>query len=239
MLNFSSAIVLRTVRTGDTTRIVDMLTEQFGRLSFVIHIGRGRSRAQSALLQPLTIVEVGFDYRPSAQFQYIRDIHRQQAYASIPTDASKMAVAMFLAEFLTYATRGEHEAALLYSFVVKSVLWYDAQTTAMPNFHIVFMIYVLRLLGFVPQAEHIEDGDFFDLQTGEYLSVKPQHDNFVAGDELRLIPLTLSVDYSTMHHLRMNRQERNRATDIILRFCQIHLPQFPPLRSLEVVRSLF
>lgn len=219
--------------------VADMLTERFGRLSFFVHVGRGTGRPSRPLFQSLTQVEVDFDRRPAAALQHVRSVRMSHAYGSIPTDMGKMAVAMFLAEFLTYATRGEREAGPLFDFVRKSLLWYDACTAKAPNFHLVFMIGTLRFLGFRPDIGRGGGSDYFDLQSGEYTAVKPPHPHFVGGEELRLMPLVMLLDYSTMHHLAMSRRQRNRATDIILEFCRLHLPQFPNLKSLDVVRELF
>lgn len=239
MLISTSAIVIRTTRTSDSGLIVDMLTEQKGRLSFAVHVGKRGRGASRQLFQCLTQVEVSFDHRPSASIQYIRSVRMLSPYSSIPSDPCKMAVAMFLAEFLAYATRGEHEDGMLFDYVRKSLLWYDAAIDTAPNFHLVFMINTLRFLGFRPDIESKTDAPYFDLLTGEYSSAKPQHPHYVSGDELRLMPLLLEADYSTMRRLAMSRTLRNRATDLILQFCRLHLPQFPEMRSLSIVRELF
>jgi len=239
MLSTTLAVVLRVSPSGDSGLVADTLTEQFGRLSFMVHAGRGRHAVSRTMFQPLTQIEIGFDYRPSARLQHVRSVRMSPPYGSVPFEAGKMAVAMFLAEFLVYATRGEREAGQVFGFVRQSLLWYDACGEKAPNFHLVFMVGVLRFLGFRPSARRRGGGDFFDLQSGEYVAARPPHPHFVAGDELRLMPLVLQADYSSMRHITMSRQQRNRATDIVLDFCRLHLPQFPHLRSIEVVRELF
>ena len=37
----------------------------------------------------------------------------------------------------------------------------------------------------------------------------------------------------------MNKEQRNRCTDIILYYYRLHVPNFPQLRSLDVVKALF
>lgn len=239
MLVSTLAVSLRVSPSGDSGLVADMLTERFGRLSFMVHAGRGRRAARRNMFQPLTLLEIDFDHRPSARLQHVRSVRMAPPYGSVPFSSGKMAVAMFLAEFLACATRGEREAGPLFGFVRQSLLWYDACAGNAPNFHLVFMIGTLRFLGFRPGIGRGGGSGYFDLQTGEYTAVKPPHPHFVGGEELRLMPLVLEADYSTMRRLAMSRQQRNRATDIILEFCRLHLPQFPRLRSIDVVRELF
>ena len=47
------------------------------------------------------------------------------------------------------------------------------------------------------------------------------------------------MNYENMHLFSMSRTERNRCMDVVLKYYTIHVPNFPELKSLEVLRSLF
>ena len=47
------------------------------------------------------------------------------------------------------------------------------------------------------------------------------------------------MNYENMHLFSMSRTERNRCMDVVLKYYAIHVPNFPELKSLEVLRSLF
>lgn len=239
MLATTEAIVLRTVRTSDSGVIVDMLTEAFGRLSFAFHTGKGKRGTSLSLLQALSIVEIDFDMRDAHAIQHLRSIRMAVPYSRLTADARRLSVALFLNEFLTYASRGCRGDDRLYPFVRESLLWYDHNANVEPNFHIIFIVGTLHYLGFVPNIKSLPQGDYFDLQSGEYTSTPPSHPHYVPSSDIALLPMILTCGYEGIHHLPLNRQQRNRTTDILLEFCRLHLPQFPELRSLEVVRSLF
>jgi DNA repair protein RecO (recombination protein O) len=42
-----------------------------------------------------------------------------------------------------------------------------------------------------------------------------------------------------MHLFRLSRSERNRILELLLTYYRLHLPAFPELRSLSVLRELF
>ena len=58
-------------------------------------------------------------------------------------------------------------------------------------------------------------------------------------DEARTLQLMMRMDFANMHLFRMNRQQRNRCVEVAIQFYRLHLPDFPDLRSLEVLRDLW
>ena len=67
MLTFTGAVVLRSLKYGDGSLIVDMLTEEYGRLSFMVRIPKtSKGRLKRQLFQPLSVLRLTFDYRQRA-----------------------------------------------------------------------------------------------------------------------------------------------------------------------------
>ena len=49
----------------------------------------------------------------------------------------------------------------------------------------------------------------------------------------------MRMNYETMHLFTMNRLERTRCLNIMNEYYRLHLPDFPVLKSLEVLKELF
>jgi DNA repair protein RecO (recombination protein O) len=47
------------------------------------------------------------------------------------------------------------------------------------------------------------------------------------------------MDFPTMHLYRLNRTDRNRIVDVLLHYYQLHIPQFPELKSISVLQELW
>ena len=240
MMTRTKAVVLRTVRYGDSSLVVDMLTEQQGRVAFMVKVSKsahGKMRKQ--LFQPLNVVEVDFDLRLKASLQRLRDIRMAVPLSSLHLDPYKLSIGMFLAEFLSHATRDEHDNQLLYQFVESSILWLDEVGQGFSNFHLVLMIRLTRFIGFFPNTEEMEPQAYFDLINGCFSSTPPPHAHFLMPAEAGKIGLLMRLNYKTMHLCAMSRAERNRCTEVILEFYRLHVPGFPEMKSLEVLRQLF
>ena len=240
MMTNSRAIVLNTLKFGEQQLIVDMLTEELGRVSFICRIPKTqKGKLKKQFFQPLSLLDAVFDYRQNARLQHLRDVRLSQPFTSIPFDAGKLSIALFLAEFLTYATRDEQQNAALFNYVVNSIGWLDGQTTSFANFHLVFMMRLSRFIGFFPNLEDYLEGAVFDMRSGEFADTAPLHRDYIEPTEAARIGVLMRMNYETMHLFRMSHDERNRCVELILAYYKLHVPNFPELKSLAVLQELF
>ncbi len=235
----SRAIVLRALRYGDAQMIVDLFTREQGRLSFICRLPKtSKGRIKKQFFQSLSILDIVFDYRTNQNLQHFKDIRLAQPFISIPFDAGKLSILLFLSEFLSYSLRNEQHNEQLYSYVENSLMWLDNAQERFANFHLVFMIRLSMFIGFFPNLDDFHDGWWFDLRNGSFSSVQPLHPDYLEPVHAKEMHSLMRMTYENMHLFRMNREQRNRCTDIILYYYRLHVPGFPQLRSLDVVKAL-
>ncbi len=240
MLVKSPAIILRTVKYGESRIIVDAFTRAGGRLSFIVSMPRsGRAKVKKQVFQPMTMVDAGYDWRPKEQLQKFTDVSIAYPYRSLHTDPCKLSLSLFISEFLCYALRGEQQNEALFDYVAGSMQWLDGNDGPTANFHLVFLMRLSLFLGFYPNLEDYREGDCFDLRTASFCASSPLHRDFLMPVEAAKIRLMMRMSLSTMRLFRMSRAERNRLIDIIVAYYRIHIPDFPELKSLAVLRELF
>ncbi len=148
-------------------------------------------------------------------------------------------MALFLSEFLYRAIREEAENRPLFAYLQHSIIWLDECGDGFANFHLVFMMRLAKFIGFSPNLEGYCEGCYFDLRSGCFETGLPCHGDIVLHDEARVIVTLTRMNYENMHLFSMSRTERNRCMDVVLKYYTIHVPNFPELKSLEVLRSLF
>ncbi len=236
----TSAIVLRAVKYGESQMIVDLLTRRWGRVSFICHLPKtSRGKVKKQLFQPLTILDLAFDYRPHATLQRFRDVALAKPFTSVPFDPAKLSISLFLAEFLCYATRDEQQNEPLYDYVEDSLLWLDNTTGGYANFHLAFMMRLSRFVGFFPNLAESGQQLWFDLRNSIFTTTRPLHPDFLEPVEASRIALLMRMNYKNMHLFRMSREERNRCVDIIICYYRLHVPGFPEMKSLPILQTLF
>ena len=240
MMTKTQAIVLHSLKYGETRLIVDVFTRAFGRQSFIVSIPKTpRGKIKKQFFQPLTLLDIETDIRPRLQLQKLHDVRLMSPFASIPFDPDKLAISLFVAEFLYYALRSEQRNELLYDYLENSIMWLDGQQVRFANFHLVFLLRLTRFLGFYPNLDAYKDGDYFDLRESVFMSNPPVHRDFLHPEEAQKVQLMMRMDYPTMHLFRMSHQERNRLLEVSLKYYRLHLPDFPEMKSIEVLRALY
>ena len=236
----SKAIVLRTVKYGESRLIVDLLTREAGRVSVVCQLTKsGRGKVKKQLLQPMTMLDVAFDYRKNIALQHFQDLRIGQVYRSLLFDPYKLSITLFLSEFLIYATRDETDNRQLYDFIEASLLWLANADSGFANFHLVFMLRISLFIGFYPNLDDYREGCWFDLREGCFTPLRPVHNDCLRPDEAARMRVIMRMSLDNMRLFRMSRSERNRCAEIILYYYRLHQSDFPELRSLDVLKELF
>ena len=240
MLTKTQAIVLHSLKYGESRLIVDMFTRTFGRQSFIVSIPKTpKSKIKKQFFQPLTLLEIETDIRPKLQLQKLNDVRLLTPFASIPFEPDKLAISLFVAEFLYYALRSEQRNELLYDYLENSIMWLDGQQSSFANFHLVFLLRLTRFLGFYPNLDDYEDGDYFDLRESEFMRQPPVHRDFLHPEEAQKVQLMMRMDFATMHLFRMSHDDRNRLLEVSIKYYRLHLPDFPEMKSIEVLQALY
>ena len=263
MLVKSKVIVLHTLKYGESRIIVDMFTREAGRLSCIVSIPKTpHGRLKKQYFQPMTLLEVEMDIRQKAQLQKLRDARLLSPYTSIPFSPEKLALSLFVAEFLCYALRSEQQNTILFDYICDSVQWLDMASDGFANFHLTFLMRLSRFLGFYPnleergkriatphsQREKEEGGEvremsetdfFFDLRESRFCTDAPVHRDFLQPHDAEKIRLLMRMDFPTMHLFQLSRIDRNRITEVLLHYYRLHIPQFPEMKSLGVLQELF
>ena len=240
MLTKTQAIVLHAIKYGETRLIVDMFTKVFGRQAFIVSIPKTpKGKVKKQFFQPLTILEIETDIRPRQQLQKLHDVRLAAPFASIPFEPDKLAISLFVAEFLYYVLRSEQRNELLYEYLENSIVWLDGQQSSFANFHLVFLLRLTRFLGFYPNLDDYKDGDYFDLRESVFMPMPPVHRDFMHPEEAQKVQLMMRMDFPTMHLFRMSHQERNRLLEVSLKYYRLHLPDFPEMKSIEVLQALY
>ncbi len=277
MLIKTEAIVLHAFKMGETKMVTDLFTREQGRLSFVLSLPKtAKGRLKKQYFQPLTLLTVECDVRQSAQLQHLRDVALLTPLPSLLAESNKLCIALFVAEFLYHALKGEQRNVPLFDYVRNSVEWLDGCNGPVANFHLVFLMRLSRFLGFYPNLGRGESSEttwgqhaqgqtlaqthalghaqgqiesyvteptisapYFDLRAATFCDEPPLHRDYLPPHEAGRLRLMMRMDYPTMHLFKLSHQDRQRMLDIALSYYRLHLPDFPELKSLDVLKELY
>lgn len=243
----TDALVLHSVKYGEQKLITHLFTRELGHVAVTVHLSQSsRGRLKKQYFQPLTLLSIETDYREQLELQKLKDVVLLTPWTSLLTVPDKLAIGLFVAEFLYHTLRSEQQNRPLFDYVRSSLEWLDGSTEHYANFHLVFLMRTARFLGIRPATAHNPQhdgvgtgGSYFDLRSATFCAEAPAHRDYLMPQEADRISILMRMDYATMHLFRLSRAERNRILDVLLTYYRLHVPQFPELRSVAVLQELF
>lgn len=240
MLHKTKGIVLNHLKYGDTSLVTTIYTEVLGRKSFMVQgVFKKKSKFPPPFFQPLTLLELEVDINPKRELQRIREIRLAEPFHSLPFDAVKSAVSLFISEILYKTLKEEEPNPSLFEYLYHSIQLLDLKDAGIANFHMVFLLNLTKYLGFYPLNNFSEIDAVFDPLNGRFMpslsSVSTNSDRIISEHINQL--LNLSFDDLDQFHL--NHQTRNSILKLIIEYYNLHLGGLTNVKSLPVLQSVF
>ncbi|MCG8700093.1 MAG: DNA repair protein RecO [Bacteroidales bacterium] len=220
MILQSEAIVLNSVRYSDSQSIVNLYSEQKGRLAVLVRISKKKGRGKmSALFQPLTIIKADLSISNKREIQTIKDFDTIFVPYHILGDIKKTAIATFLTELLSKLLYDEQAYQSKYIYLQQSIQLLDYSTEKITNFHIIFLLQFTKFLGIWPD----------------------QNDPFLLnlGDKYQMVDILLNTSIRDNHMIQFTDSERSFILQEILKYYQLHFTELKGLKSLQVLHDVF
>lgn len=233
-------IVLHTVRYGDTSMVVYMLTDLWGRQTYMVQgvrSSRGRGN-KAALFQPMFPVEFEGLESPRAEMHRLKELRSDYPLLSVPFDVRKSTIALFMAEVLYRLVRESGPDPALFGFVRSSVEALDVMDEGVSNFHLWFLAHLSRFLGFSPGNEYAE-GDWFDIREGLYTGLQPVHGIAMNRDNSRIFALLSGCGPESLGSMALSRVSRVEFLNSLLVYYGYHLDAVQSVRSVDILRECF
>lgn len=240
MFEKTNGVVLHTIAYNESSSIVHILTERFGRVAYVLPNSRSkRSQVKRNLFQPLSLLELEVEHKGARQIQRIKEARVLIPLNFLHVNPIKSAIALLLTEVIERFVP-EHDAPdQLYPFVSSAVQLLDLSQQGVANFHLLFLYRLTRILGFAPQCEEWQRGYWFEWSHGSFKPQQPVDSPSFSPAESELIYQIAAYDFSNMEQLVLNREERNQTMENLLTYLRYHTHSEAPLRSPEVLKQLF
>ena len=241
MLEKTRGIVLRAIPYEDNRFIVHIYTERFGRVSYMVFgSGKKGSKVPRSLFMPLSALDMDVEHSHRCDIQRIKEAHLCFPLAETASNPVKNMLALFLSEVLFRVVRDTQPDDRLFRFLYDSVVALEHLESGIANFHLVFLLHLLYYIGIYPNVEsHSAGTSCFDVQNSVFVSEQPVHAHYLDARESAVMLRLLKMTYENMSLYSFSRKDRIRIIERMLEYYRLHLPDFPEIRSLAVMQTLF
>ncbi len=234
----TKAIVLSSLKYGDTSLIVKAFTLSDGLKSYLLKglLTSKKGKLKTAYFQPLTQLEMVANHKNKGTLESIREVRVTYHYQSLHSEIPKNAITLFLAEMLCNSIQEEERNEGLFYFMESALQWLDTHTE-ITNFHIYFLIDLTKYLGFYPETTNTS-GTYFDLLEGEFTDTRSLNPN-ISGENLNLFKRFLGINFDTLQSVKMKKANRNQLLQSLVLYFELHLQGFRKPKSLAILNEVF
>ena len=237
MIETTKAIVINTIKYGDTSLITTCYTQKCGIKTYMLKgvLKAKKTKIKAAYFQPLMQLNLTANHNNKGNLNSIRDLEVINFNNSIYTNIKKQSIALFLAEIIYYAIREEEQNNTLYKYLEISFLWLDTHEN-ISNFHLLFLLNLTKFLGFYPETNDL-NSLYFDLLEGTFTNCNKH--NTVSGNNLTQFKKLLGINFDVLHTVDFTATNRQAVLSILIQYFELHLEGFKKPKSLEVLKSIF
>ena len=233
-------VVLHTVKYGDSSLVVYLLTDHLGRQNYLIQgIRSARSKGnKAAFFQPMFLVEFEGVEPPRGEMHRMREVQALVPLSSIPFDVRKSTIALFMAEVLYRLIREVEPNSHLFDFVSGAVVALDSMEEGVANFHLWFLVRLSAFLGFYPGNDYIPGG-WFDIREGLFTPLMPQHRLMLSPEHTAILSRMMDCPVQELKSIPLVRGQRSEFLNAMLAYFGYHLDAIHHVQSVSILRDVF
>jgi DNA repair protein RecO (recombination protein O) len=241
-LHKTKAIILRTVKYGETSLVVTAFTEVFGIQTYMVNGVRSSKKTglKAAMYQPGALLDMEVYHNDRNAMHRIRECNWAHLYKNILSDVVKNSIAMFMMELLYKLLKQPEENTDLFYFCEDSLLQLDeAPKVVAANFPLFFTLHLSHFFGFKIDDNYSEENIFLDLMEGNFTDHAPAHSYFMTdGDALITADLLRMMMPAELEELKMNHLKRRELLLKYIEYYSLHMQDFGQMKTLPVLQEV-
>jgi DNA repair protein RecO (recombination protein O) len=234
----TNAIVLSSLKYGDTSLIVKCYTQEEGVKTYLIRgvLKPKKSGLKAAYFQPLTQLRIVANHNSKNTLNSIKEVQVIHPYKTFHTDIVKQSVVLFLSEVLSNSIQEEEQNLALYEYLETAFIWLDVHDRV-ANFHLLFLLNLSGFLGFYPDTSD-KNKKGFDLLEGVF-SDNIHEKNVISKNDFYQFKKLLGIIFDTLENVTYSKEERQLVLQVIIQYFKLHLDSFRNPKSLQVLEIVF
>jgi len=243
VLEKTKGIVLSHVNYSETSIICKILTEELGLRTYIINgVRSAKAKNKLVFFQPLSYLNMVVYERAGKDIQRIKEYRPARVFQSIPFDVVKSGIALFITEVLIKSIGAQEADKNLFHFLEVECIAYLEEQAMSKYFPFYFTLALTRYLGFYPNNNYdAVHRPFFDLMEGLFIdeSATIEQQLIMTRQYSRYFSSCLDKDISELEQLGIDRQERRKLLQWLIRYYRLHVSNFEKLQSLEVLEEIW
>ena len=228
-------LFLRATKIKHNSIIVDLLTRQYGRSTFVFTISTKKN--QAFLFQPFHLIEFSAAYNPEKKVNRANNVEMKFPIIDILGDIRKTGYALLLTEILNKVFHTEEKNERLFVELEKMIISFEHRP-----FNAVFGLFFIKELlthfGIQPLNNFGTQTPYFSLSDGKFTNNFDQNteENFPH----QLLNKLLGTNIDNIFLFKISSTNRRLIMDLFLKYMSYHeILNTDKLNSIKILQSLY
>ncbi len=238
----TKAIILRTIKYGETSLVVTAFTEIFGVQTYMVNGVRTAKKTglKASLYQPASLLETEVYHNEKNTLHRIREANRAVVFNQVLTDVVKNSIAVFMMELLYKLLKQPEPNPDLFYFCEDILMQLDeAPPKVAANLPLFFSLQLCHFFGFRIDDNYSEENKILDLQEGNFCSELPHHGQFMAGENALISAEILKMQVpDELDELRINQLKRRELLAKYMEYYSLHVTDFGQMKTLMVMQEV-
>ena len=238
----TKAIILRTIKYGETSLVVTAFTELFGIQTYMVNGIRSAKKTglKAALYQPASVVDMEVYHNERNPMHRVRECNPAHVFKNVLTDVVKNSIAVFMMEILYKLLKQPEPNTDLFDFCEDILLKLDeADAGIAANFPLFIALHLSHFFGFRIDDNYSKINNILDLEEGNFTEQQPAHLYFLSGDDAFITSEMLKIRVpKELNQIKMNHLKRRELLRKYMDYYALHIQGFGQMKTLAVMQEV-
>ena len=234
-------IVLSQFKYSESSLIVNVLTEEYGKMSFIINgVRKKKSKIPASYFQAFNILQIVYFESRKSELHRITEVNSDIVLNNIIFDIHKSAICMFLAEIVNITNQAHEKDEKLYLFLEQLIQYIDeTKTSEVSNIHLWATLRLMQFNGISPENNYSISNQYFNPIEGNFCNDSRKNAQIFSIEYSIIIHKLLSSKIKLSSNIRIDRQSRNEILNLMIEYYRIHIDGFRKTKSLDILSLIF
>jgi len=252
----TEAIVLKSMKYGETSKIISFYTKEFGKIKGIVKGARKVKNKFGSALETFSYVQFVMYKKENRSLHLVSQCDLLKTYKTLTTDLDKLAIGLKVVELIDKISHDEERNTKMFKLVVGVFDALEKQTENLQNIFCIFEVKLIELLGYQLSFDRcgICKKNIFELDnpssTIVFDSSKGSPICFDCKDSATY-PVNLSVknckildkfetsnDFTPMGNIVLSSQSSNQIRKFLFEYLRYHISELKDLKSEKIFNQI-
>jgi DNA repair protein RecO (recombination protein O) len=252
----TEAIVLKSMKYGETSKIVTFYTKEYGKIKGIVKGARKAKSKFGSSLETFSYVQFVMYKKENRSLHLVSQCDLLKTYKTLTTYLDKLAIGLKVVELVDKISHDEERNTKMFKLVLEVFDALEKQTENLQNIFCIFEIKLIELLGYQLSFDRcgICKKNIFELDNSSLTLVFDSSKGSPICSNCRksaIYPVNLSVqnckildkyetskDFTSMGNIVLSSQSSNQIRKFLFEYLRYHISELKDLKSEKIFNQI-